>query len=132
MKSPDEIKTALKHCSSTKNNVCSCCPYDCHNDGAYICVDKLLRDALAYIQQLEAELDDEKNKNEILIFDNDKLMEEIAQAERERDACIYDLDKALSWDEAADCHFCKRRSEPACYECDWQWRGVCPENSKEG
>ena len=88
MKTPEEIKKRikcfLKMCDGTCNMVCGKCEvYEAGYSLSASC-----SDALAYIQQLEAELDDEKNKNEILIFDNDKLMEEIAQVERERDELL--------------------------------------------
>ena len=131
-KTPEDIKKNLGRCLDRWAPVHfeSCesdCPY--HSEGT-LCKETLHLDVLTYIQQIEAELDDEKNKNEILIFDTDKLMEEIAQAERERDAAVADLDKALTWDEASDCHFCKHRAEKR-PECKWEWRGPCPENAKE-
>ena len=61
----------------------------------------------------------------------DQLESRLAQVERERDAAVNDLDKALNLDEVDDCHFCKHIKKPTCYECKWEWRGVCPENTKE-
>ena len=54
MKTPDEIKKGLYCCS----HLCGCiegCPYEA--DGSCENADGVERDALAYIQQLEAELD---------------------------------------------------------------------------
>ena len=114
MKTPEEIKKGLKICS--KNAECNQCPYV---DSA--CVDTLLRNALAYIQQLESRL---------------------AQVERERDAALKEW-KRTKMDSEGMCWTCKhghitdigscRCVSP--YPCDegeeWQWRGVCEENTKE-
>ena len=60
MKTPDEIKKGLECCSY--NGRCDGCPYNVTVEGAYGteelgCDDTLQPDALAYIQQLEAERD---------------------------------------------------------------------------
>lgn len=57
MKTPDEIKRGLEHCVSSIY-VCEDCPYESCNGVTRICtcVDELEVDALAYIQQLEANL----------------------------------------------------------------------------
>jgi hypothetical protein len=111
MKTPEEIKKGLDVCG-TLDGDCENCPYD----GLQIfCGDRLRKDALAYIQQLESRL---------------------AHVERERDAAVEDL-KGSSWCE--DCRHYKvdAKKEP-CKTCLknnmktlWQWRGVCPENTKE-
>ena len=67
-------------------------------------------DALAYIEQLEQRL---------------------SQVERERDAAVRDLAKAMSLDGVEDCEFCKHSKKPYCHPCKWEWRGICPENTKE-
>lgn len=51
MKSPDVIKKALDYCASSDNNCCAPCPYDDFEPCKTV---KLMRDALAYIRQLEA------------------------------------------------------------------------------
>lgn len=53
MKTPDEIKKDLQHCSQRTQLHC----LDCSHDGESFCTHKLTADALAYIQQLERELD---------------------------------------------------------------------------
>lgn len=61
MKTPDEIKKGLKHCAGLEP--CMNCPYSELSDRVYTCETELFKDALAYIQQLEAELDaPESNK----------------------------------------------------------------------
>ena len=54
MKTPDEIKMALEHCSTKKP--CPCCPMwdECKESSS---LKPLWNNALAYIQQLEAERD---------------------------------------------------------------------------
>lgn len=50
MKTPDEIKSGLRIC--VKNDNCDGCPYGpCGGNPG--CVDRIERDALAYIEQLE-------------------------------------------------------------------------------
>ena len=66
-----------------------------------------------------------------------QLKSRLAQVERERDAAVRDLQK-ISFCE--DCkHLGKSKKQNPCRECqenykekpNWQWRGVCPENTKE-
>ena len=116
MKTPDEIKKGLEYCG---NLDCGCagCPYDddCSTQGKGETVEL---DAIAYITQLERRL---------------------AQAERERDALMYDFPHGFA------CHTCKHETTDCndfpCNDCveasrgvywvRWEWRGVCEENSKE-
>ena len=133
-KTPEEIKKGLAACSADE---CHGQHEGCTYQDQFFCTMRMCGDALAYIQQLETELDDEKNKNEILIFDNDKLMEEIAQVERERDAAVHDMENYAGY--GAICkHFdndCPHIVEgcplwPS--DCEsYEWRGVCGENTKE-
>lgn len=121
MKSPDDIKKALELCGMLDGD-CDNCPYD---TAKIYCGDRLQKDALAYINQLEQRL---------------------AQAERERDAAVRELKLG------EDCDNCKHRNEckhdgfgyKKCTECgecpcskceggesQYEWRGICEENSKE-
>ena len=139
MKTPEEIKKGLGNCADSKNDYCTGCPYDVREgeENCAVCIAMMARDALDYIHQLEAALDDEKNKNEILIFDNDKLMEEIAQAERERDAAVNDIEPNCDYCEFTNNAYgeapCPTQEELAidglCL--GFKWRGVCQENTKE-
>lgn len=52
MKTPDEIKKGLEHCNPAME--CDGCPYQIGN--RFECINHLLRDSLAYIQQLEAQV----------------------------------------------------------------------------
>lgn len=59
------------------------------------------------------------------------LESRLAQVERERDAAVNDLNKAMLLDEAEFCTFCKNIKKPYCHSCEFEWRGVCEENTKE-
>ena len=54
MKTPEEIKKGLKHCCNNAPRLE--CEYADQRDRRYACEDALLADALAYIQQLEAQV----------------------------------------------------------------------------
>lgn len=102
MKTPDEIKKGLEHCSC--GNPCVECLYDGRNFP--LCIIRMLKDALAYIQQLEAE----------------------------RDAAISDMG-TLAEQPLNPCAVCKHL-EPRDKPCEralqmdecFEWRGVCEEN----
>ena len=107
MKTPEEIKKGLEVCPS-HNDCTGICPYE----GTNMCIRFLMKEALAYIQQLESRL---------------------AQVERERDAAVNDCGRF-------PCQTCEERENgdlcPMCvvkgsYRSLHQWRGVCAENSKE-
>ena len=114
MKTPEKIKKGLKlHYTAER---CKECPYTADSEFRKTCFQLVASDALAYIQQLESRL---------------------AQVERERDAAVRDLQK-ISFCE--DCkHLGKSKKRNPCRECqenykkkpNWQWRGVCEENTKE-
>lgn len=119
MKTPEEIKKGLECCMDYQ----SCAEYGeskCPYNDVTKCMEVLFADALAYIQQFESRL---------------------AQAERERDAALKDI--------ANTCWSC-RNAKPSqlskfLYSCphlkgkagvrtqceNWQWRGVCPEKTRE-
>ena len=103
MKTPEEIKKGLM-CGSVFCNIA--CPY--WNDDS--CTIKVNKDALALVQQLEAEN---------------------AELKRERDAAIHDLKKTR---ECTTCEYVKKSpSELPCVSCgiilkNYEWRGPCDEN----
>ena len=118
MKTPDEIKKGLECCQPRYENdhwvTCnSNCPYQ---PEAPLCHKALVAGALAYIQQLEAKL---------------------AQFEREKDAAVHDMENYAGY--GAICkHFdndCPHIVEGCPLwptDCEsYEWRGVCPENTKE-
>ena len=63
----------------------------------------------------------------------EQLESRLAQAERECDAAVSDLENVIGLSAIVnlDCEFCKHMDRPTCEECDWEWRGICPENTKE-
>ncbi len=98
MKTPEEIKKGLECCLSVDALACCKCPYSGNGCGE----DEELKDALAYIQQLE----------------------------RERDAAVEDL-KDRCYTGRSMCCYCKNySSEHFCesIECDdgeaFEWRGL--------
>ena len=116
MKTPEEIKKGLEQCAETET--CENCHYrdDCME---VFRNSPFTKDALAYIQQLESRL---------------------AQVERERDAAVQTVHGL--------CLHCKNDDSEKCREClfwpsrvyfvssetyvdNWEWRGVCEENTKE-
>jgi hypothetical protein len=109
-KTPDKIKKELSNC--TDKTDCGWCP------NLHIC--ELEADALAYIQQLEA--------------DKAQLLEKIKQLELERDAAISDMG-TLAEHQLNPCDICKHL-EPCDKPCEralqmdecFEWRGVCESN----
>ena len=109
MRTPEEIKEGMEQCANTET--CENCGYrdECRD---VFSNKPMTKDALAYIQQLESRL---------------------AQVERERDAAVEDLSVAKS------CKICKNYAGAFvpnicmdCIECcNFEWRGVCAENTKE-
>ena len=135
MKSPDVTKKGLECCSISYADCNNECPYKRDCDGSQI-----LKDALALIQQLEAELEDmtarykiaddcAKKKGEM----NEKLYAELATVKAERDAAVQDLEDYAT----LKCFACKyyemELTEAPCDECKimekgksdmFEWRGV--------
>lgn len=97
MKTPDEIKKGLE-CCFTRGKGCDYCPY-VDEDGVICTNGELGKDALAYIQQLEGELEDEKKRNQYFV---DGLLtladeainfnDEVKKIKRERDFLLHYLD----------------------------------------
>lgn len=136
-KTPDEIKKGLETCSADEcHGQHTDCPY--HPD--LMCIRNICADALALIQQLQADLEDmtarykiaddcAKKKGEM----NEKLYAELTAAKAERDAAVADIHRS--------CFTCNNfgRSEclnTVCNECvgwrNWEWRGVQKEESEDG
>lgn len=126
MKTPNEIKKGLA-CTESDVEKCSYCKYWPDN-----CVERVGQDAIAYIQQLENAVEFYSNTTQMLDVKITKLESRLAQVERERDAAVADLKNSV--DRVAclylDCEFCKDKDKPVCEDCEWEWRGVCEENSK--
>lgn len=125
MKTPDEIKKALRICSGKLLDYCDACNY-CNWSSDCACNSRMCADALDYIQQLENHIGE--------------LTEKVAQLDhvtRERDALL-EIVKELG-----ECNYCKHNSycphtitdcmnckdgNCQCYSCGhqskWQWCGV--------
>jgi hypothetical protein len=132
MKTPEEVKKGLECCG--KDGFCTqgTCPYhqECYVEHA---IYDLERDALTYIQQLEADnsrlSDTIRNLTDLL----NAAHEETAKAKRERDAAVEDISLMLCACEACvhgimqngDCEKWNGSSL-----CSFKWRGVCPENTE--
>ena len=146
MKTPDEIKKGLK--CHIVNHSCRGCPYK--RDTPIIHINDLYNDAIEYIQKLEETISSMGHLNETMHNEAKKGIQELesrlAQAERERDAAVRELEIA------EDCYNCKYNyackhdgngyrkcsecGECPCSECNsgqsqYEWRGVCTENTKE-
>lgn len=116
MRTPDEIKKGLECCHVGECD-CDKCTYQKISS----CMHWLKQDALAYIQQLETRL---------------------AQTERERDAavrvvhglCLHCKNEDSKDDTCRECMYYPYRfvyGTGDAYVDNWEWRGVCPENTKE-
>lgn len=125
MKTPDDIKKALRICSGKLLDYCDACNY-CNWSSDCECNSRMCADALEYIQQLENHIGE--------------LTEKVAQLDhvtRERDALL-EIVKELG-----ECNYCKHDSycphtipdcmnckdgNCQCYSCGhqskWQWSGV--------
>ena len=106
-RTPEEIKKGLE-CG-----FCHECPYD--NDEQETveeCARQVHKDAIAYIQQLESRL---------------------AQAERERDAAVRDCARfpCYTCAEKENGDFCPQCRTTGTFRALHEWRGPCPENTKE-
>lgn len=135
MKTPDEIKKGLK--CHIVNHSCRGCPYK--RDTPIIHINDLYDDALAYIQQLENDLQYTTDAANVMKDEALKLEYRLAQVERERDAAVHDLPIGIDCNtckyserayEEQPCSGCKEYRGPW-YPLHWEWRGVCPENTKE-
>ena len=115
-KTPDDVTKGLECCGTGKYGNHKDCPYDIAEPQ---CMQRLLADAIALIQQLQAE--------------NAEKDQRIRQLEEERDAAITFLPRK--------CYLCKhvgnKMGDAPCPslckyitldECpNWQWRGVTKE-----
>lgn len=102
MKSPEQIKKGLECCQTdmtTKYKVCGKCGY--FNNG-FGCENTLMKEALAYIHQLERE--------------RDAAVEDMTEAMRGSEQCTYC--KYLSQDDK-----CTRPMHELGGMC-WEWRGA--------
>lgn len=117
-KTPDETKKGLECCAVSYADCHKECPYKLDCDGSQI-----LKDALALIQQLQA--------------DNADQADRIKQLEAERDAMKDEIDNDCetckhceSCQEDGYCMWCENKESnktPCCncvYGSNWEWRGA--------
>lgn len=138
MKTPYTIKNGLAYCSGN-NDKCNGCPYNTDNeDYENKCLDELIVDALAYIQQLENDLQYTTDAANIMKDEALKLESRLAQVEMERDAAIHDMVQIVHEVDDNACVWCKNAyfDELKCKECrfhneGFEWQGVQPTNTKE-
>ena len=144
MKTPDEIKKGLECRIRGLNEKCE---FRCDMCDVYISGYKLedrYSDALAYIQQLEADkaawedVAASPGAVEDMARENYRLTERLAQVERELAAAVVDIRKCAKG-EGIKCTFCKHTHSPEkkriCGRCFWgsnfEWRGVCEEGGAQ-
>lgn len=119
MKPPELIKRGLDCCQTIVR--CAVCPYHDIGDIVAECTAQLSENALAYIQQLESRL---------------------AQVERERDAavqivhglCLHCKNEHSEGETCRECLYYPYRYMYGTgdkYVDNWQWCGVCAENTEE-
>ena len=126
-RTPDEIKKGLECCMDYQN--CTegedpQCPYY----DAQRCMEALLADALALIQQLQEEVSKYEEGY-------DALTKIIKRLEAERDAAVNDLHYLVNHPlSAGPCYACLHSKDRwRGGDCDpvnddrWQWRGICKE-----
>ena len=116
-KTPDEIKKGLECCRINNEDVCECeeCPYATNGHHTARCDIECAEDALAYIQQLEAEkaslLRDLREANRIDCIHCRHYRDELLPCSCECDTCEIDC-------------ACKDCRDNSC----WEWRGVQKED----
>ena len=94
MKTPDEIKKGLA-CISVEHQGCAECPYRFSGD----CDAAATSDALAYVQQLEADLEIAKIQNQYISEVASAYEKDIEKLEHERDDALKMLKAAFSFPE---------------------------------
>lgn len=142
MKTADEIKEAMLHCSPVSCRSTGC-PYKAdtpkYEGDMPVCRMKLWHDMRHLIQQLEA---DKQQLEGLLAHMNQlrdaaagralKMEERVHQLEAERDAAVGDL-KGYILKPRKVCSLCKNRNKPICNMCEgcdvFEWRGVQKEDS---
>ena len=110
MKTPEEIKEWSKEVHNKARIIGASAKSEEVEEFAYS-VFGYAANSKVYIQQLESELEAVK---------------------RERDAAVKDIEYVFSEPENPlnGCMVCKYKDRPMCENCEWQWRGACPENTE--
>jgi hypothetical protein len=175
MKTPEEIKKGLK--THANFGICMIdCPYDSPANCEYSCTNEFAKDALAYIQQLEATYSQVSKalcgkgnatpdevlqaasqlKNRLQAYEEsaikccyesrcnkeinalneycDRVDKELEAVKRERDAAVRDIKFCAIYSDST-CELCKNGKNGRCQRVclvqkEFEWRGVCPENTE--
>lgn len=138
-KTPEEIKKGLE-CCIDGFSCRTTCPYTTPFFNIEKCTQALATDALALIQQLEAELSDAKNNHQHTIDvaerqkdQIDKLKKVIVRLNAERNAAVEDLESYATLKCFACKYYEEELTEVPCNECKilgkgnrdmFEWRGV--------
>ena len=124
MKTPDEIKKALRICSGKLLDYCDACNY-CNWSSDCACNSRMCADALDYIQELEnhiGELTEKVAQLDHVTRERDALLEIV----KELGECNYCKHNSYCPHTIPDCMNCKDEN-CKCYSCGhqskWQWRG---------
>lgn len=136
-KTHDEIKKGLAVCSADE---CHGQHTDCPYHPELMCIRNICRDALALIQQLQADLEDMTARYKIADdcakkkgVMNEKLYAELTAAKAERDAAVEDLESYATLKCFACKYYEEELTEVPCDECKilgkgnrdmFEWRGV--------
>lgn len=99
MKTPDEIKKGLECCTNDAILCSEKCPYYNPLSNGVDCAGKMHTDALALIQQLEADLEIAKIQNQHISEVASAYEKDIEKLERERDEALKMLRAAFSFPE---------------------------------
>lgn len=128
MKTPEEIKKGLE-CMANADIECDVCPY--RDDSYLFCSTGIVKDAIACIEQLEANDSQVKKALQDNGFGSlEELLQAYSQVKRERDAAVNDLKSVQG---GQRCERCKNYGgtefiDAVCIECIngsiWEWRGV--------
>lgn len=113
-RTPEEIKKGLDCCiyetdDSSLVDHCRVCPYQ----PTGLCIRTLLKDALAYIQQIERERDAAVEQ----LKDADTIDLFYCSHCKHEQLCDYNLNSCEDCEKDCPCHTCVDM-------CNWQWRGV--------
>ena len=151
MKTPDEIKMGLRRFATELDDIVALCSVE-ETAGLLEEARNRMFEAANCIEEMDSDLSawgdvaSSPGAVEDMALEINRLNESLAQAERERDAAVLDVeaadgglcdhcknrDLAAQCDYSGECHLCDNGGCPCHPEnCRWKWRGVCEENTKE-
>lgn len=147
MKTPEKIKKGLRRFATELDDIVALCNVE-ETGGLLEEARNRMFEAATCIEEMDSDLSawgdvaSSPGAVEDMARENYMLTERLAQVERERDAAVKDLGtekscqtcahegiRRSSWCEVI-CLLCENISCP-CESCNYKWRGVCEENTKE-